>query len=705
MVSVVQLHPQSGASALDPLAEGLAGAERSLVSRALEFAEPLYAGQRLSTGEPAWSHALGLGASLAAIALDAPGRAAGILFASPKYLDGTDPLREAFGEEIAALASGVEKLHQLRVATRGTPREQNEVLRKMVLGMVEDVRVVLIRLASRTQTLRYFAKSSSAERLSYARETLDIYAPLANRLGVWQLKWELEDLSFRFLEPELYKRIAQMLDEKRLERERYIAEAIGTLARELGTVHVKAQITGRPKHIYSIWNKMRTKQLDFSELYDVRALRVIVPEVKDCYAALGVVHNLWQPIPKEFDDYISRPKGNLYQSLHTAVVGPGGKTVEVQIRTEEMHRQAEYGVAAHWQYKEKTKPSQQFDQKVAWLRQLLAWRDEVPGQKPQLDDTIYVLTPQGKVIDLPAGSTPIDFAYALHSDLGHRCRGARVDGHIVKLDTPLASGQRVEIVAAKSGGPSRDWLNLERGFVKSARARHKIRQWFNAKAFAETVAAGRAVVDKELRRVGATQASLEGLAAKLGFGKPDELFAAVARDEVNLRQLQIALKGAAPAAPEVKQPRKAPSAKAAMLVVGMGGLATQLARCCKPVPPDPIRGFVTRGKGVSIHRDGCESLKRLAEQHPERVIETAWGRSEAAYAVDMVVTAADRRGLLRDLGDALARESINVTAVRTQSRDELAFMRFSFNVADAAQLKRALALVRSVKGVIRVARA
>jgi GTP pyrophosphokinase len=705
MVSVVQLHPQSGASALDPLAEGLSGAERSLVSRALEFAEPLYAGQRLSTGEPAWSHALGLGASLAAIALDAPGRAAGILFASPKYLDGTDPLREAFGEEIAALASGVEKLHQLRVATRGTPREQNEVLRKMVLGMVEDVRVVLIRLASRTQTLRYFAKSSSAERLSYARETLDIYAPLANRLGVWQLKWELEDLSFRFLEPELYKRIAQMLDEKRLERERYIAEAIGTLARELGTVHVKAQITGRPKHIYSIWNKMRTKQLDFSELYDVRALRVIVPEVKDCYAALGVVHNLWQPIPKEFDDYISRPKGNLYQSLHTAVVGPGGKTVEVQIRTEEMHRQAEYGVAAHWQYKEKTKPSQQFDQKVAWLRQLLAWRDEVPVQKPQLDDAIYVLTPQGKVIDLPAGSTPIDFAYALHSDLGHRCRGARVDGHIVKLDTPLASGQRVEIVAAKSGGPSRDWLNLERGFVKSARARHKIRQWFNAKAFAETVAAGRAVVDKELRRVGATQASLEGLAAKLGFGKPDELFAAVARDEVNLRQLQIALKGAAPAAPEVKKPRKAPSAKAAMLVVGMGGLATQLARCCKPVPPDPIRGFVTRGKGVSIHRDGCESLKRLAEQHPERVIETAWGRSEAAYAVDMVVTAADRRGLLRDLGDALARESINVTAVRTQSRDELAFMRFSFNVADAAQLKRALALVRSVKGVIRVARA
>jgi GTP pyrophosphokinase len=709
MVSVVQLYPHSGASALEPLTEDLAAPERPLIARALEFAEPLYAAQRLSTGEPAWNHALGLAASLAAIGLDAPGRAAGILFASPKYLDGTEKLHEAFGEEIAALAGGVEKLYQLRVATRDTPREQNEVLRKMVLGMVEDVRVVLIRLASRTQTLRYFAKSPSAEKASYARETLDIYAPLANRLGVWQLKWELEDLSFRFLEPELYKRIAQMLDEKRLERERYIANAVDTLARELGALHITGQITGRPKHLYSIWNKMRTKQLDFSELYDVRALRVIVPEVKDCYAALGVVHNLWQPIPKEFDDYISRPKGNLYQSLHTAVIGPGGKTVEVQIRTEEMHRQAEYGVAAHWQYKEKAKPSQQFDQKVAWLRQLLAWRDEVPvrGSKgePPLDDTIYVLTPQGKVIDLAAGATPIDFAYALHSDLGHRCRGARVDGHIVKLDRPLASGQRVEIVAAKSGGPSRDWLNPERGFVKSARARHKIRQWFNAKALAETVAAGRAVVEKELRREGATQASLESLATKLGFAKPDELFAAVARDEVNLRQLQIALKGAVPAAPEVKKARKAPSAKAAMLVVGMGGLATQLARCCKPVPPDPIRGFVTRGKGVSIHRDSCESLKRLAEQHPERVIETAWGKSDAAYAIDMVVTAADRRGLLRDIGDALAREGINVTAVRTQTRDDLAFMRFSFDVADAAQLKRALALVRSVKGVIRVARA
>jgi GTP pyrophosphokinase len=715
MVTVVQLYPVNSAAraadALGPLADGLAPAERDVVARALEFAEPLYAGEVLATGEPIWGHALGLAASLAAIGLDAPGRAAGLLFAAPKRLGGLEQLREAFGAEVAGLAEGVEKLYQLRVATRGSPVEQNEVLRKMVLGMVEDVRVVLIRLASRTQTLRWFAKNPSPERTDYARETLDIYSPLANRLGVFQLKWELEDLSFRFLEPDLYKRIAQMLDERRVERQQYIASAIATLARELDAAGVKGEITGRPKHIYSIWNKMRTKGLDFSQVYDVRALRVIVPEVKDCYTALGVVHNLWQPIPREFDDYISRPKGNLYQSLHTAVVGPAGKTLEVQIRTEEMHRHAEYGVAAHWQYKEKTKTSKQFEQKIAWLRELLAWRDEVADwsktRGARLDDTVYVLTPQGKVIDLPAGATPVDFAYALHSDLGHRCRGAKVDGHMVPLDTALQSGQRVEIVTAKSGGPSRDWLNPERGFVKSHRARQKIRQWFNAKAHSETVAAGRAQVEKELRREGAVNANLDQLAAKLGFKTPDDLFAAVARDEVNLRQLQTALRGTEEPAktPEPRRRVGSPGGKGGVLIVGMDSLLTQLARCCKPVPPDPVRGFVTRGRGVSVHREDCPSLKRLAEGQPERLIDAEWGRGEGSYAVEIAVTATDRRGLLRDIGDALAREKINVTAVRTQSRDELAFMRFAFDVANIAQLKRALAQVRDVKGVIRVARA
>jgi GTP pyrophosphokinase len=707
MVSVVQLHSKD-----------------AQVERALAFARPLYEGQVLSTGEPVWPHALGLQASLAAIGVDAAARAAGVLFAAPKYLDGTDKLKEMFGEEVAALAGGVEKLYRLRLLTRASAEQQNEILRKMVLGMVEDIRVVLIRLASRTQTLRYFSKIESEEKASYARETLDIYSPLANRLGVWQLKWELEDLSFRFLEPDLYKRIAAMLDERRQERERYIGDAISALKNEMEKIGIRAEVTGRPKHIYSIWNKMRAKQLDFSELYDVRALRVIVPEVKDCYGALGVVHNLWAPIAREFDDYISRPKGNLYQSLHTAVIGPDGRTLEVQIRTEEMHRQAEFGVAAHWRYKEKddrksAKPENAFDGKIAWLRQLLAWRDEVADwsqttRAAKLDDTIYVVTPQGRVIDLPKGATPVDFAYALHTDLGHRCRGARVDGHMAPLDTPLESGQRVEVIAAKSGGPSRDWLNPELGFLRSHRARAKVRQWFNARAHAETVARGRAVVEKEQRREGAANAGLDELARRLGFAKPDELFFAVARDEVSLRQLQVALresKGSGFAKEttpkeKAKPHRKTTSDKGGVLIVGVDRLMTQLARCCKPLPPDPVRGFVTRGKGISVHREDCASLQRLAERSPERLIEAGWGKSREgeSYPVDVLVTAADRRGLLRDIGEALAREKINVTGTRSQSRDEIATMRFVLEVSNVTHLRRALAAIRDVRGVIRVAR-
>ncbi len=668
MVSVAQLHPQTSATPLASLAEGLAPAERDLVARALQFAEPLYAGHALSTGEPVWPHALGLASSLAAIGVDPTARAAGVLFAAPKYLAAGDELGRHFGAEIAALAAGVEKLYQLRVLTRATAAQQSEALRKMVLGMVEDVRVVLIRLASRTQTLRWFAKHASAERTAYARETLDIYAPLANRLGVWQLKWELEDLSFRFLEPEVYKRIAKMLDERRVEREQYIAGAVEALARRLAAAGVAGKVSGRPKHIYSIWNKMQLKGVGFEQLHDVRALRVIVPEVQDCYAALGVAHDLWRPIEREFDDYLSRPKENLYQSLHTAVVGPAGKTLEVQIRTEEMHRHAELGVAAHWRYKESgraTRADTAHDDKVAWLRQLLAWRDEVVDRgtwaertaAAALDDTIYVVTPQGRVVDLPAGATPVDFAYALHTDIGHRCRGAKVDGRIVPLDTRLKSGQRVEITVAKTGGPSRDWLNAERGFLKTSRARAKVRHWFNLQE------GGREAEPPPRPRL---------------------------------------VPPPAPPAPARKGKSKA--GDGGILVVGMDRLLTQIARCCKPVPPDAIRGFVTRGRGVSIHRADCASLKRLAQGDAGRLLDAQWGAGAGAYGVDMVVTARDRPGLLRDIGDALAREHLNVTAVRTQSRDDLAYMRFSFEVADLAQLKRASAAVREVGGVMRVAR-
>ena len=567
MVSVVQLHPQN---------------DDAIVARALAFAEKLYGAQRLSTGEPAWPHAQGLAANLAAIGMDPAARAAGALFAAPKFLTEPGDLEKEFGQEVRSLAAGVEKLYQLRVLTRDSPREQNEVLRKMVLGMVEDVRVVPIRLASRTQTLRWLAKNPSAERAAYARETLNIYAPLANRLGIWQLKWELEDLSFRFLEPGLYQRIAGMIDERRLERERYIREAITRLASELRAAGIGAEVTGRPKHIFSIYHKMLAKRLDFDEVHDVRALRVIVDTAQDCYAALGAAHNLWPPIPREFDDYISRPKGNLYQSLHTAVIGPEGRVVEVQIRTHAMHRQAEFGIAAHWRYKEAGAPARAasaFDRKIAWLRQLLAWRDEVAeaGRGPLLDDTVYALTPQGKVIDLPAGATPVDFAYALHTDLGHRCRGAKVDGRIVPLDARLASGQRVEILAAKAGGPSRDWLTPALGFVRSPRARQKIRHWFNA---------------QEAKRA-------PGDTPKVARAAPKT------------------------ALPKKNRPRTAGKG-GNVLVLGVGRLLTQVARCCKPAAPAAIRGFVTRSRGVSIHSADCKAFARLAAAKSQRVVDAEW---------------------------------------------------------------------------------
>jgi len=758
MVSVIPLHGREDHfAALDLIGKDLAAADREMVARALEFASPLYATQVLSTGENVWPHAIGLAANLAAVGMDPASRVAGVLFAAPKYLGRTDTLLDHFGAEVTSLAAGVEKLYQLRVQTRGgvwetwegkpsaeEQEQQAEVLRKMVLAMVEDIRVVLIRLASRTQTLRYFAKNPGEERVAYARESLDIYAPLANRLGMWQLKWELEDLALRFIDPEAYKRIAKMLDEKRNEREEFIQRVIDVLGRECVQNAIEVQIQGRPKHIYSIWNKMRGKDLEFSDIHDVRAVRVIVDSVRDCYGVLGIVHNLWTPIPKEFDDYISRPKANLYRSLHTAVIGPDGRALEVQIRTKEMHQHAEYGVAAHWRYKETevalakaggARAEGEFDQKIAWLRQLLAWRDEITeGDEPggpgaassakrierfrnaASDDTVYVFTPQGRVIDLPAGSTPVDFAYALHTDLGHRCRGAKLDGHMVPLDSALKNGQRVEIVAAKAGGPSRDWLNPDLGYLKSHRARQKVRQWFNNQALAETVATGRGMVEREMSREGEGKAKLDSLAERLGFDKADELFAAVARDEVGMRQLQTALRtlarGEVQPEPEVKRVPPAPVHKpragggeSGILIVGIDRLMTQLAKCCKPVPPDPIRGFVTRGRGVSIHRDDCPSLHNLMRQHPERLIDAGWGeKAVGVFTVDISVIASDRQGLLRDVSEALSREKLNVTAVNTQSKQDIAYMRFTFEVADLTQLKRALSAVKDVPGVLKVSR-
>ncbi|MDO8439209.1 MAG: bifunctional (p)ppGpp synthetase/guanosine-3',5'-bis(diphosphate) 3'-pyrophosphohydrolase, partial [Telluria sp.] len=556
------------------------------------------------------------------------------------------------------------------------------------------------------------------------------YAPLANRLGIWQLKWELEDLSFRFIEPETYKRIAKMLEEKRMMREGFVQTAITRLQDELAAAGIKAEVFGRPKHIYSIWNKMRGKELDFSELYDVRAFRVIVADDKTCYTVLGVVHNIWTPIPKEFDDYISRPKPNGYQSLHTVVMAEDGRPLEVQIRTQEMHNFAEYGIAAHWRYKEEGGSNfkgQAYDEKIAWLRQLLAWKtdvaDAVVGQEEiqrewveklkstTLDDRIFVLTPQARVLELPVGATPIDFAYHLHSEVGHRCRGARVDGVMVPLHTALKSGQTCEIITAKgapgTAGPSRDWLSDE--YTVSSRTRSKVRAWFHAIDLEETLAHGRVLVEKSLQREGKTAVNLESLAHKLGFAKVDDLFISVGKEEFSLRHVEQALHDtgevAVPEDTVVLNKSRASSveqgAKSGVLVVGTEGLMTALAKCCKPAPPDGIVGFVTRGKGVSIHRATCKNFAEMRSKAPERVIETDWGQKglDTVYPVDIFILAGDRQGLLRDISEVFSREKINVIGVNTQSSKGQARMTFTAEIGSTGQLQKALSAIFEVQGV------
>ncbi|MGE5946445.1 MAG: RelA/SpoT family protein [Betaproteobacteria bacterium] len=719
------------------LAEGLSPAEAATLNEAIAYAWETYGEAVLGSGERIWSHALGMAVIIAGLKLDVESRMAAVLFAIPAYDERGIPLIEdRFDKPAAHLVNGISRLHRLRPITRGFvaanieagevhPAEmkaQVEVLRKMLLAMVEDIRVVLLRLASRTQTLRHYAANADDLRVQVARETLELYSPLANRLGVWELKWELEDLSFRFLHPDVYKRIAVMLDEKRTEREQFIADAVARVRSELAAAGVmEAEIYGRPKHIYSIWNKMHKKGIEFSEVYDVRALRIIVKDLKDCYTALGIVHNLWVPIPKEFDDYISNPKGNYYRSLHTAVRCPDGRSLEVQIRTEDMHKHAELGVAAHWRYKEGSKRSGEddYDEKIAWLRQLLTWKDEVADssdwinhyKKAALDETLYVITPQGKVVDLPQGATPVDFAYRVHTDLGHRCRGARVNGQLVTLNTPLETGQRVEIITAKQGGPSRDWLNPSLGYIHTKSARVKVRAWFANLALEETLAEGRAIISKELQRLGQTGASMEDLAHKQGFAKADDLYIAAARGELNLRQFQTVARGGEAGellAPDevLAKPRKAAEGNQGILIVGVDKLLTQLARCCKPAPPDEIQGFVTRGKGVSIHRLDCSNFSHLAALHPERVIECDWGgQTTGVFATDIVVDAHDRQGLLRDISEIFAREKLNVIGVNTQSKQGKAHMGFTVEVGNLQQLQRTLTLIHEVDGVVGVRRA
>ncbi|WP_325319732.1 bifunctional (p)ppGpp synthetase/guanosine-3',5'-bis(diphosphate) 3'-pyrophosphohydrolase [Kingella oralis] len=680
-------------------------------------------------GEPVLQHLLAAAKMVAEMDLLPEAVAATVLAEISSYLPNwQETVSEQCGKTVVTLVQGIDEVQKLthfaKVDALATPDEraaQAEAMRKMLLAMVSDIRVVLIKLALRTRTMQFLGQTpDSPEKRAVAKETLDIFAPLANRLGVWQLKWQLEDLGFRHQNPEEYKRIAKLLEDKRTERLEYIDHFLNIIRSEMDKVGIQYDVAGRPKHIYSIYKKMVKKKLDFDGLYDIRAVRILVNTIPECYATLGIIHSLFQPIPGEFDDYIANPKGNGYKSLHTVIVGPEDKSIEVQIRTFEMHQFNEFGVAAHWRYKEGGKGDSAYEQKIAWLRQLLDWRENMAESgkedlaaafKTELfNDTIYVLTPHGKVLSLPAGATPIDFAYALHSSLGDRCRGAKVDGQIVPLSTRLENGQRVEIIAAKEGHPSVNWLH--EGWVKSPRAISKIRAYIRAQN-AETVREeGKNQFEKIISKI-TPKPNQQQLCEKLGFRLLDDLFTALGQGEITPRAIQKACGALVEPAPApisatsmVKKSKIQSGDKNGVLVDGESGLLTTLAKCCKPAPPDLIVGFVTRERGVSIHRQGCSDFEHLAKQSPEKVLPASWASLDAnqVFAIDIEVRANDRSGLLRDVSDALARYKVNVTAVQMQTRNLEASMRFTLEMKKVDELPRVLAGVAEVKGVASVAR-
>ncbi len=730
----------SGSASSSPLLQATAHslpeqAQALARARARAFAEPLLAGETLDTGENTLAHADAVAVILRLIGGSEAMQAASYLVYACEHLNKPqEAIAKGFGDNFATLAMETTQLVRLQRQARQvqaagarttaipmaqTAAAQTENVRKMLLAFSRDLRVVMLRLASRLQTLRHFAQTKLPLPPGLAAESLQVFAPLANRLGIWEIKWEMEDLAFRFLEPDTYRTVAGLLDEKRTEREAQVQRLRDELQAGLQAQGVLATVQGRPKHIYSIVRKMRGKSLGFEQIHDIRALRVVVASVPDCYAALSWVHSRFVPITEEFDDYIARPKVNGYRSLHTIVRDASGQSIEIQIRTQSMHEHAEHGVAAHWAYKEAgakgyagVSATGSYDAKIAVLRQLLAWERELSGtQGPGVfDDCIYVLTPDAAIVELPQGATAVDFAYSVHTNLGHRCRGARLDGVMVPLNTPLKNGQTVEVTVAKEGGPSRDWLNAELGYLVSHRARAKVRAWFNALALDETVAKGREAVEKLLQREGRTALKLDDLAVQLGFNAADDLFEVVGKDEFSLRNIELLLRPPEPAAadadlPLLRKPRStAQPAKGGLLVVGVDSLMTQLAKCCKPAPPDAICGFVTRGKGVSVHRADCSNLREMVARNGERVIEVAWGEpvgslKEAVYPVDVSVEAADRQGLLRDISEVFAKDKTNVIAVQTQTVKGTAWMTFTVEVSDSGRLARVLGTVAELPGV------
>ncbi|BCR23803.1 GTP diphosphokinase [Aquipseudomonas alcaligenes] len=711
--------------------------DREALEVACEFAREVEqqanAAQNLwAEGNSSFQTGLEIAEILADLKLDQDSLVAAVIYRAVR--EGKTTLKvvqEKFGAVVAKLIEGV--LRMAAISNSINPREsvvvgsqtQVENLRKMLVAMVDDVRVALIKLAERTCAIRAVKHADDEKRLRVAREVFDIYAPLAHRLGIGHIKWELEDISFRYLEPEQYKQIAKLLHERRLDREQYINDVMKQLRDELSATGIKADISGRAKHIYSIWRKMQRKGLQFSQIYDVRAVRVLVPEVRDCYTALGIVHTLWRHIPKEFDDYIANPKENGYRSLHTAVIGPDGKVLEVQIRTNAMHEEAELGVCAHWKYKgtDAKGGSDHYEEKMAWLRQVLEWHEElgdIGGLAEQLKvdiepDRVYVFTPDGHAIDLPKGATPLDFAYRVHTQIGHNCRGAKINGRIVPLTYSLHTGEQVEIITSKNGAPSRDWLNPNLGYITTSRARAKIVHWFKLQDREQNVAAGKAMLERDLSRLALAAVDFAKLAEKCNLKTVEDMYAALGAGDlrlahaVNLAQQQVEPERGNEQLELI--PRRAsaprPGKRGDIQIQGVGNLLTQMAGCCQPLPGDPIVGYITVGRGVSIHRQDCASVLQLEGREPERIIQVSWGPVPVqTYPVDIVIKAYDRSGLLRDVTQVLLNERINVLAVNTRSNkeDNTASMQLTIEIPGLDALSRLLARISQLPNIIEARR-
>ncbi len=729
---------------LDSLPKNYGLVDRDLILRAYRFAEQAHLGQKRASGEPYITHCLAVAEILAEMRVPPVVIIAGVLHDTVEDTKVTlDSIKQEFGEEVAKLVDGVTKLTNLprvsrddqhaeeieveereRVDQRGHPISDDgrdpllksrkrdltsETLRKTFLAMGEDVRVVLIKLADRLHNMRTLGYMPEQKRRRIAQETLDIFAPLANRLGIWQIKWELEDLAFRYVNPEKYKEIAENLSERRVDREQQIKQIIRHLQEILTQASIQDEISGRPKHIYSIYRKMLDKGKSFEMVRDLRGVRLIVPDIPSCYAALGVIHTHWRPIQHEFDDYIAAPKDNFYQSIHTAVIYDDGKPLEIQIRTSEMDQNAEYGIAAHWRYKEGTPRDVEYEQRVNWLRRLMDWRQDVEDAAEFVDgmktdvfqDRVYVFTPRGDIIDLPTGSTPIDFAYHVHTEIGHRCRGAKVNGRLVTLDYTLKTGDQVEILTAKQGGPSRDWLNTNLGLVVTQRARTKIKQWFKLQDREQNLAQGKMILDREFKRLG-FNFDPDQITRDMDYRSVEDLYVALGCGDVSIgriiNRLSESDKEKIDALFSTKAPTESKPSADNITVLGLKGILTSIAHCCNPVPGDPIIGYITRGRGATIHRQDCPNILRLKDH--ERIVKVTWGEPQKTYPVSVHVKAYDRQGLMVDISNILTNEGINILDVDVKVNHNLASINLIVEVGDIAQLSRVLTRIENLPNIM-----